>query len=147
MNSQFERPKSVSIIAGWLAGLSVLLLLLSLLVLPMAFPETSTTATTTSSSSFQPTDGYSGLMTSLGRTWLTFAVPYGVLGLVASTGMFRAKEWGRVLCIIHSVVICFAFPIGTIIGIACIIPLGKSDAQDFFQGKLHSCQKTAEEAN
>ena len=147
MNAEVERPKSVTIIAGWLIGLSVILLLISIIILPIAFLPEPTYTSPTIDNQMQPIhypDSYD--RERMFRPYLAFAVPYGIMGLTAGIGMFLAKEWGRILCIVHCVVLLFAIPVGPIIGITCVIYLGKANVQDYFQGKLPSCQKTGQDS-
>jgi hypothetical protein len=49
-----------------------------------------------------------------------FLVCVSIPGLIAGIGLYRRKEWARILTIVISVIILFNFPLGTAIGIYSI---------------------------
>ncbi len=55
------------------------------------------------------------------------------ISIAAGIGLLRGAEWGRVLGIVHSALSLFSFPIGTTIGILCIIYLTKTDVAAYFK--------------
>jgi hypothetical protein len=55
------------------------------------------------------------------------------ISIAAGVGLLRGAEWGRVLGIVHSALSLFSFPIGTTIGVLCIIYLTKADVAAYFK--------------
>jgi hypothetical protein len=53
-------------------------------------------------------------------------------GLLAGLGLYRRKEWARILTIVLSVIEIFSFPIGTAIGIYSIWALVQPESIAFF---------------
>lgn len=56
----------------------------------------------------------------LGDVIAGFLVFISIPGLIAGFGLYRRKEWARILTIVISVIILFNFPLGTAIGIYSI---------------------------
>jgi len=54
------------------------------------------------------------------------------LAVAGGIGLLQGKEWGRSLSIAHAALSLFWIPIGTVIGILCIIYLTKSDVAAYF---------------
>lgn len=49
-----------------------------------------------------------------------FLIFISIPGLIAGLGLYRRKEWARILTLVISVIILFNFPLGTAIGIYSI---------------------------
>lgn len=49
-----------------------------------------------------------------------FLIFVSIPGLIAGFGLYRRKEWARILTLVISVIILFNFPLGTAIGIYSI---------------------------
>lgn len=56
----------------------------------------------------------------IGNVIAGFLVFVSIPGLIAGIGLYRRKEWARILTIVISVIILFNFPLGTAIGIYSI---------------------------
>lgn len=56
----------------------------------------------------------------IGNVISTFLILISIPGIVAGFGLYRRKEWARILTLILSVLAIFNFPIGTAIGIYSI---------------------------
>lgn len=56
----------------------------------------------------------------IGTVISTFLVIISIPGIVAGFGLYRRKEWARILTLILSVLAIFNFPFGTAIGIYSI---------------------------
>ena len=50
-------------------------------------------------------------------------VAYFILALMGGIGLLKAKEWGRILSIIHAALCLFWAPVGTVIGVLILIYL------------------------
>lgn len=56
----------------------------------------------------------------IGNVIAGFLVFISIPGLIAGIGLYRRKEWARILTIVISVIVLFNFPLGTAIGIYSI---------------------------
>lgn len=56
----------------------------------------------------------------IGDVIATILIIVAIPGLIAGFGLYRRKEWARILTLIISVIAMFNFPIGTAIGIYSI---------------------------
>ena len=60
-------------------------------------------------------------------------VGYFLAALLGGIWLLSAREWGRVLSIIHAALSFFVFPVGTIIGVVSLIYLTRPEVRDFFR--------------
>ena len=56
-------------------------------------------------------------------------------GILAGIGLFKRKEWARILTLIISVINLLNFPIGTAVGVYSIWALSQSETVEFFKNK------------
>ncbi len=56
-------------------------------------------------------------------------------GFIAGLGLFKMKEWARILTLIISVLNLFSFPIGTAVGVYSIWTLSHKDAVPLFRNE------------
>lgn len=56
----------------------------------------------------------------IGKVIATILIIISIPGLIAGFGLYRRKEWARILTLILSVIALFNFPFGTAIGIYSI---------------------------
>lgn len=56
----------------------------------------------------------------IGNVISTFLIIISIPGIVAGFGLYRRKEWARILTLILSVLAIFNFPFGTAIGVYSI---------------------------
>ena len=56
----------------------------------------------------------------IGNVISTFLILISIPGIIAGFGLYRRKEWARILTLILSVLAIFNFPFGTAIGIYSI---------------------------
>ncbi len=59
-------------------------------------------------------------------------VAYFILALMGGIGLLKAKEWGRILSIIHAALSLFWAPVGTVIGVLILIYLTKNEVKEYF---------------
>lgn len=62
-----------------------------------------------------------------------FLIIISIPGLLAGFGLYKRKEWGRILTILIGAVQIFCFPIGTAIGIYSIWALIQPETIKFFE--------------
>lgn len=63
---------------------------------------------------------------------VTFAV-LALPGIIAGIGLFKKKEWARILTLILSVLDLINFPIGTAVGIYSIWALSQTETVELFK--------------
>jgi hypothetical protein len=66
----------------------------------------------------------------IGIVFIVLSLP----GILAGMGLYKRKEWARVLTIVLSVIEIFSFPFGTAIGIYSIWALSQPENVSAFQG-------------
>lgn len=67
------------------------------------------------------------VITIIGDVIAGFLIFVSIPGLIAGFGLYRRKEWARILTIIISVIALFNFPFGTAIGIYSIWTMVQSE--------------------
>jgi hypothetical protein len=60
------------------------------------------------------------ILTVIGKVIAGILLVCSLPGIIAGIGLFKRKEWGRVLTLIISVLHLVNFPLGTAVGIYCI---------------------------
>jgi hypothetical protein len=60
------------------------------------------------------------VITIIANVLATFLIIVSIPGLIAAFGLYRRKEWARILTLVISVIAIFNFPFGTAIGIYSI---------------------------
>lgn len=60
------------------------------------------------------------ILSIIGNVIATFLILVSIPGIIAGLGLYRRKEWARILTLILSVIEIFNFPFGTAIGIYSI---------------------------
>ena len=60
------------------------------------------------------------ILSVIGDVIATFLILVSIPGFIAGLGLYRRKEWARILTLIISVIALFNFPFGTAIGIYSI---------------------------
>lgn len=116
------KPDSIELVAIWqfIAAFFILIGLVAMGV--FAFP-------------FSP--GYEGAYTSIGDI---YGMTIGAIVLIGSlclfivggVGILKAESWGRIISIINSGLVLFAFPVGTVIGTLSLIYLSKPEMREYF---------------
>lgn len=71
----------------------------------------------------------------IGNVISTFLIIISIPGIIAGFGLYRRKEWARILTLILSVLAIFNFPIGTAIGIYSIWALIQPETVAAFSGQ------------
>ena len=118
-----KRPDLLTLIAIWMF-LSVFFVLIGMAaILIFAFPGVS----------IHVVYFDIGTVFGLSIALLTLLLTAGI-GLAGGIGLLQGRNWGRIMCIVHSVLSLFAFPFGTVIGILVIIYLTKPEVRDYFEG-------------
>jgi hypothetical protein len=86
---------------------------------------------------------YNGMMSmnnNIPRVGAIFGLSVGIMvlacflavAILAGIGLLAGKEWGRISGIVHSVLTAFWVPIGTVIGVLCIVYLTRQEVKDYF---------------
>ena len=64
---------------------------------------------------------------------IAFFLILSIPGLVAGFGLFKRKEWARILALILSVLDLFNFPLGTAMGVYSIWALSNKEIVELFK--------------
>jgi membrane-associated protease RseP (regulator of RpoE activity) len=70
----------------------------------------------------------------IGIVFIVLSLP----GILAGMGLYKRKEWARILTMVLSVIEVFSFPFGTAIGIYSIWALTQPENVRAFQDGFHS---------
>lgn len=60
------------------------------------------------------------ILSIIAKAIAAFLIFVSIPGLIAGLGLYRRKEWARILTLVISVIVLFNFPLGTAIGIYSI---------------------------
>jgi len=66
---------------------------------------------------------------------IVFFVVLSIPGIIAGIGLFKRKEWARILTLIISVLELFNFPLGTAVGVYSIWALVQPEIVEEFQNE------------
>ncbi|MFV0269490.1 MAG: hypothetical protein ACK5HT_20395 [Draconibacterium sp.] len=69
----------------------------------------------------------------IANVMIVFATLLSLPGIIAGIGLFRKKEWARILTMILSVFDLVSFPVGTAIGIYSIWVLSNPETVELFK--------------
>ena len=69
----------------------------------------------------------------IGEIIAAFLFFTSVPGIISGIGVFKRKEWGRILTLVLSVVGLLNFPVGTAVGIYCIWVLVQDETVTLFR--------------
>jgi len=58
---------------------------------------------------------------------------YAGVAVAGGVGLLLAREWGRIMSIVHAAFTLLWFPVGTVLGILVIIYLTKAEVRDYFK--------------
>ena len=75
------------------------------------------------------------VITIIGKVVAAFLSLLSIPGLIAGLGLYKRKEWARILALIISVIAIFNFPFGTAIGIYSIWALIQPETVAAFSAK------------
>ncbi len=64
---------------------------------------------------------------------MVISVIFSIPGIIAAIGLFKRKEWGRILTLILSVLNLLSFPIGTAVGVYSIWVLVQHEVVEEFK--------------
>jgi hypothetical protein len=117
--------RHINIVAALQIGLSIFNLLLAFLIF--------TILKLVGSFSDEPNAGWilSLIADGIAIVFIIISVP----GILAGLGLYKRKEWARVLTIVLSVIEFFSFPIGTVIGIYSIWSLVQPEVVSIFNAE------------
>ncbi|HZH70899.1 MAG TPA: hypothetical protein VFD91_00295 [Mariniphaga sp.] len=73
------------------------------------------------------------ILSIISRVLMGFMILLSIPGLIAGIGLFKRKEWARILTLIISVISLLNFPLGTAIGIYSIWALVHPEVIDNFK--------------
>lgn len=66
---------------------------------------------------------------------ITMVLILSLPGIIAGMGLYKRKEWARILTIIISIFNLLSFPLGTALGVYSIWALSQSEIADAFKNK------------
>jgi len=117
--------RHINIVAALQIGLSIFNLLLAFLIF--------TILKLVGSFTDEPNAGWilSLIADGIAIVFIIISVP----GILAGMGLYKRKEWARVLTIVLSVIEFFSFPIGTAIGIYSIWSLVQPEVVSIFNAE------------
>ncbi len=72
----------------------------------------------------------------IAKIFLGFFVLIGLPGIIAGIGLFRRKEWARILALVISVIALVNFPFGTALGVYSIWALTQPEIIKEFGEKI-----------
>ena len=75
------------------------------------------------------------ILSIIGNVIATFLILVSIPGIIAGLGLYRRKEWARILTLILSVIEIFNFPFGTAIGIYSIWAMIQPETVAVFAGQ------------
>ncbi len=73
------------------------------------------------------------ILSIIARVMVGFLVFLSIPGLIAGIGLFKRKEWARILTLIISVISLLNFPLGTAVGVYSIWALVQPEVVDHFK--------------
>ncbi|MFW6289680.1 MAG: hypothetical protein ACOC0R_01830 [Mariniphaga sp.] len=73
------------------------------------------------------------ILSIVARVVVGFLVILSIPGLIAGIGLFKRKEWARILTLIISVISLLNFPLGTAVGVYSIWALVQPEVVDHFK--------------
>ncbi len=73
------------------------------------------------------------ILSIISRVLVGFVVILSIPGLVAGIGLFKRKEWARILALIISVISLLNFPLGTAVGVYSIWALVHPEVVNHFK--------------
>lgn len=118
-----KKPDSIELIAIW-QFIAAFLCLIGLIAMGVfAYP-------------FSPRyeGAYASFGDIIGMGVGTFALVGSLcLFIAGGIGMLKTNNWGRIISIINSVLVLFAFPVGTVIGVLVLIYLLKPKVREYFE--------------
>jgi hypothetical protein len=69
----------------------------------------------------------------IGKVIAGIVIVCSLPGIIAGIGLFKRKEWGRILTLIISVLHLVNFPVGTAVGIYCIWAMIQPEVTEQFK--------------
>lgn len=73
------------------------------------------------------------ILSIISRVVVGFLILLSIPGLIAGIGLFKRKEWARILTLIVSIISLLNFPIGTAVGVYSIWALVHPEVVDKFK--------------
>ena len=74
----------------------------------------------------------------IGKIILIFLTVIGLPGIIAGIGLFKRKEWARILALVISVMALLNFPFGTALGVYSVWALTQTEIISQFEKKNDS---------
>ncbi len=74
----------------------------------------------------------------IGKIILIFLTVIGLPGIIAGIGLFKRKEWARILALVISVMALLNFPFGTALGVYSVWALTQTEIITQFEKKNDS---------
>lgn len=99
--------KHINIVASLQIGLSVLNILIGIFIFTVLYLIGDLSGNTQAEV----------ILSIIGKVVIAFSALCSIPGIIAGTGLFKRKEWARILTLIISVIHLINFPFGTAVGI------------------------------
>lgn len=109
--------RHINVVAALQVGLSILTIIIGILIYVIFYYA----------GDFAQDEQSRFIVSTVGNVLVIFFIAISIPGLIAGLGLFKRKEWARVLTLIISVLELFNFPLGTAVGVYSIWVLVHND--------------------
>ncbi len=115
--------RHINVVAALQIGLSVLGIVIGLVVFTILYVT----------GDFVDEAETEKILTVIANVMIVVVTVLSIPGIVAGIGLFKRKEWARILTLILSVLNLFNFPLGTAVGVYSIWALVQPEVADAFK--------------
>ncbi|HKJ80284.1 MAG TPA: hypothetical protein VKA10_12145 [Prolixibacteraceae bacterium] len=115
--------KHVKVVAALQIGLSVFTLIVGIIVYIVFFLV----------GDFAEEQEAKFVLSIISNVLIIFFIVLSIPGIIAGIGLFKRKEWARILTLIISVLELFNFPLGTAVGVYSIWALAQPEVAEEFK--------------
>lgn len=115
--------KHINVVAALQIGVSVLTIIIGVVVYIIFFLV----------GDFAEEQEAKFVLSIISNVLIIFFIVLSIPGIIAGIGLFKRKEWARILTLIISVLELFNFPLGTAVGVYSIWALAQPEVVDEFK--------------
>jgi len=115
--------KHINVVAALQIGLSILTIIIGAIIYIVFFLA----------GDFAQEQEAKFVLSIVANVLVIFFVLVSIPGIIAGIGLFKRKEWARILTLIISVLELFNFPLGTAVGVYSIWALAQPENVEEFQ--------------
>lgn len=115
--------KHINVVAALQIGLSILTMVIGVIIYIVFFLV----------GDFAEEQEAKFVLSIVSNVLIIFFVVLSIPGIIAGIGLFKRKEWARILTLIISVLELFNFPLGTAVGVYSIWALAQHEVVDEFK--------------